>query len=268
MTFQEQGNIVAVTYPDQTVSAANETTALLKKIIENQANLVSHVLDLKQNLKNLTTEFNNFKTKTLESSAVSNIAQKEPSIVPELWKFTKLDCENDLIEFEKKIQTEHAFKHDCLTRLKSEIGSVAGKTSYDCALMLDRIIFTNKFWSSTAWTGGRKAKKRNAVGEVVGNSDQESESKNTEESSEVVESKEGEHQGESEEKHEEESATKGNKFVFSEHITFIDFFKQLVLFVNGSVLPENELKKFVQSRSRNAFYSPKTVRATGGRSKK
>ncbi|KAF5278515.1 hypothetical protein FQR65_LT15664 [Abscondita terminalis] len=81
----------------------------------------------------------------------------------DVWKFTVIASEEELINFEKKIDSDASFLLKCIQDFIENIDNQhtsAGKKCYDCALLLDRHIFTNAFWSQTAWTGELSTRKQ------------------------------------------------------------------------------------------------------------
>lgn len=248
--------------PSDNAEYVSNEMAMMKKILENQSQLLSHVLDLKNGIKNLSSDFEKLKGKLKGKFPVETdpLPQQEPTI-PELWKFTKIQNEKDFIDFQNRIEVDQTFKNECIIKMKDGVGSMVGISCYDCALKLDRIIFTNNFWTSTAWTGGRnKAKKRkiDSADQNTDDTDQNAD-ENTDHNANNA-------QNEQLEESSEESSN-NSKFAFSKHQRFMEFFKQLILYVNGQTLTDDDYKKFVQSRARNSFYQPKTARKPVGRIK-
>lgn len=257
---------------------------LLNKIIENQANLMQHVLDVKRCLQNLTKDVENLKNRNTES-VPSSVVEKDSKEVPDIWKFPKIGNQQELLDFENKIEVDLPFKNVCLNGLKKEIGPVTGKGNHECALMLDRLIFTNEFWSSTAWTGGRKKAKRemnasmstdatesasspdvqtgtssNVQSDTQFNAASDMQSEQTSSTSSDIQSDSA-----TDNTNDNSSEDSNSKFAFSQHVRFIDFFKQLMHYLTQATMSETEMKRFVQSRSRNAFYKPLSNRMPGAR---
>lgn len=65
----------------------------------------------------------------------------------------------------------------------------------------------------------------------------------------------------------EEAADVKKKFAFCKHAKFIAFFNQLLMALTGSIFTDDEMKQFVQGRTRNSSYERTTDRTPAARSR-
>lgn len=202
---------------------------LLHLIIQQQMNLPNQFANFEHECR---LKFDHLETLIKQQQQ----QQHTYSEIPVIWKFQKISNEKDLIAFEAEIGNNHCFRAECITNFVQTLGKMVGDTAKirkDCALLLDREIFANEFWTYTAWTGGRVSRKRKSIS---GNTPKHA---NKFDSLDILAAK---------------------KFAFSTHIEFIEFFKQTIKAMTSSTLTNDEMKNFVQERSKNSFYEPKTNR--------
>lgn len=267
--------VVDNTVENDTIQQMPDINTLLFKIIGNQAELLKHVLDVKKGLQTLAKNFENFKKSASQQTSTMTSEQT----VPQLWKFTSIGSEEDLVKFEDQIKSDDVFKNECLIGFKKEIGAGFGKTPYDCVLVLSRKVFADEFWKTTAWTGGRGRKNKkqetdNGTENTVAPTEESSEggpsssvasSVNAQETvgdaANVPEMETNTNQSEAE-------ANPKRKFSFSVHKICIDFLKQLVFFISGAVLTDSDMQTCVQCRTRNASQLKTSNRLSIGRTKK
>lgn len=159
-------------------AAPNETHSAFKVIITNQENLAKRIINLEKGLQGINSQlFNlaswiknnpNSRPQSAMSafSSTSNMSSTSVDIPSApVVAFKLIDDENDLVAFETAIENEsyrlkmvdHFVK---LLGVKSLLAdqqlNEAIKPKRSVALQLERKIFTESFWSKTAWTGGRK----------------------------------------------------------------------------------------------------------------
>lgn len=70
--------------------------------------------------------------------------------------FHKISCEDDLNNFEQTI-SEQKCRLEMQNYFVGVMGKVCNAPIRSIALQLEQKMFTQNFWSQTAWTGGRKA---------------------------------------------------------------------------------------------------------------
>lgn len=116
---------------------------------------MSIALDNKKRIQNLEKIL----TETKPAEIATNASSLSVELPDGLWNHPLIETEKDLIDFEVKIEADEAYKNTCLDSVSSITGPMNGKTAYECALILERKMFKNSFWSLTAWTGGRDKKK-------------------------------------------------------------------------------------------------------------
>lgn len=214
--------LVAPSYADQFAT-----------VFSNQQVLMTRIMNVEQLIKNQSKEIKERLDLILaivsggaEKNAAAAVDEAEPD-----WNFDQINNEDELTAFVHKLESGEGAK--LVIAFAAKIGKKANteRSRMDCALQIDRLIFTRAFWTKTAWSGGRPTKNtENAV-----NPDGE-------------------------------PATE-LKFAFSKHAVFINFFNKLVKGSTGDILTDEAMKLFAQGRSRNSFYEPKTNQSAASRSR-
>lgn len=153
------------------------TDSIFQVMIANQENLAKRIIRLEKGLQEINSQLlnlcswikNNANSRPQSAmstmSSASNVSlTTEPPSTEIIFK--RIDDENDLLEFEKSIgdgnyrsmMCEHFVKpFSGAKKLISVEESIdPSKSVRSISLQLERQIFTENFWTKTAWTGGRK----------------------------------------------------------------------------------------------------------------
>jgi len=199
-------------------------------IIANQSQMMMNIIDIKQSIRELQ---NNRKIDKIVESAkpVIKSTPKAP--------FELITSEEDLNDFEEKLQNDENFKNAALIYLLSSVGNqkYKCKSGQDCAYLFDPLIFASEFWALTAWTGGRQRRNQ----QMPQNAEEDDEG---EDGTNFVLKK---------------------KFEFAKHFIFRNFLSTLVYNVIEIVISTDEIRKYVQNKSKNALYERRTSRVSSTR---
>lgn len=216
---------------------------IFRKILSNQRTQIKNQEKIYGKMSALSHKVDQISKRLNEidnGSKSKAIVETLPNL-PDVWHFPMINSEQELIGFEKNIEQNPDFRTECVKGLIDSVGLQPGRTNNDCALILDRRIFSNSFWTATAWTGGRAKKRKVASDNSDESGVQSALDGDSEENTEHVEDR-------------------NVKFAFSVHKTMINFIQQVIAGITKTSMSDTEVKIFVQSRSRNAFYEPKTDR--------
>lgn len=126
------------------------TSMLLQTIISNQEVMTKRLIKLEKGMQEIFSQLQNVTGMVSSNCSSSEINTEIQPIV-----FNKIDDENELVEFEKTIDDRNNRKK-MLDYFVSVIGKCNNAPVRSVALQLEQKMFTELFWSRTAWTGGRK----------------------------------------------------------------------------------------------------------------
>lgn len=183
-------------------------------IIKNQKAIMSDIVSLRKGMDQMYSAFVEIKSLLTKLGASSSLSSSDTSSSTTAFEFIPIVNEQDLIKCEEKI-VDREYRIDCKKKFQSLIG--VGKPAYmsrSIALQLLDLMFTNKFWSCTAWTGGRKQKS----------------SKDDNDTQSTL------------------------KFCFSQHITIISFINETIESICGNPMSLAELADVIKVRTRNCNY--------------
>lgn len=132
---------------------ANQETFLLNQqtIIANQQLMAKEIFDLRKGVQEIYSKVMKYESIPRPSSAQS--AKSDSSL---LSTFRKISDESTLNNFEKEIE-DVKFRSDLIDCFVASIGIHRDTSHRNIALHLNAKIFDERFWSTTAWTGGRVA---------------------------------------------------------------------------------------------------------------
>lgn len=141
----------STTISSTTISSANST----QTIINNQEGIAKRLLKIEKGMEEIFSQLQNLFSAVSTLTSSSHSMAKATGNENETIEFEKINDENDLIEFEKSIEDRKRRKV-----MMEYFVDIIGKFNNDAsvrsiALKLDQKIFTESFWSKTAWTGGR-----------------------------------------------------------------------------------------------------------------
>lgn len=202
---------------NQLIVSQNTAATQYDQIITNQNSIIAELESLNRTMTIMSEAIVKLNTITTTTIA-SDSALSDDSLVME---FDKIEDEDGLKHFEDKISRNQVYRSSCIKKFTSIIG--VGKPrnmARTIALQLGDLIFGQKFWSCTAWTGGRKSKKTPQNGREEG---------------EI-------------------------KFAFATHVVVISFFNKIVESICGCQLTQTEMADFIKVRTRNCTYVRSTTR--------
>lgn len=151
---------VHVDSADMNISASDQ----INVIISNQQVLAKKLIKLEKGLQEVFTSVQNICSMISNNPAYSNSRPASAlSLISNVSvdvpvEYSLISDENELETFEKSIE-DQGIRKKLIEHFVTLIGlkSDGGKTvSRSIALQLDRKMFKDSFWRTTAWTGGRK----------------------------------------------------------------------------------------------------------------
>lgn len=161
-------------------TAANETSLIgpeaIQVIINNQTSLANRIINIEKSMQDISSQIFNLST-WIKNNPVSSRPQSSMSAMSSASNVSittepsapivinLIANESDLLEFEKSIEdvSYRSIMVDHFAKMFSGVMKVlniepgdTSKLTLSMALQLERKMFTEGFWSTTAWTGGRK----------------------------------------------------------------------------------------------------------------
>lgn len=130
---------------------------LFRTIINNQSMFAKKLISMEKGMQEMFGQLQNIGAaiSSLSNSSSAQSTQSTSSNATELIDFQKIHDEDSLIEFEKNIEDRNCHKK-MIDYFVSTIGKCNNVPLRSVALLIDQKMFTDSFWSTTAWTGGRK----------------------------------------------------------------------------------------------------------------
>lgn len=134
--------------------AASTSPNLLHTIINNQEMIAKRLIKLEKGMQEIFSQLQNV-AGMVSSFSSSGSSTSETCTEKEAIVFQKIDDEDGIIEFEKTIEDRNNRKK-MIDYFVSVIGKCNNVPTRSIALQLEQKMFTESFWTKTAWTGGRK----------------------------------------------------------------------------------------------------------------
>lgn len=130
---------------------------LFQTIINNQRMFAKKFISIEKGMQEMFSQLQNMSAaiSSLSNRSSAQSTQSSSSDPTELIDFRKIHDQDSLIEFEKSIEDRNCRKK-MVDYFFSTIGKCNNVPLRSAALLIDQKMFTESFWSTTAWTGGRK----------------------------------------------------------------------------------------------------------------
>lgn len=117
----------------------------------NQENILKRVITVEKGMQEMFSLLQNVAGMMSASKTSPSNSAEDDSIV-----FNQIDDENSLMEFEKTVEDVNVRKK-IINHFVRSIGKSINAPARSVALQVEQQMFTQSFWSKTAWTGGRNS---------------------------------------------------------------------------------------------------------------
>lgn len=141
-------------------AGGNNDRQILEIIISNQENMAKRIVKVEKgmqeiftSIQNLTSLLTNNQVFLSRHGSLTSINSNMSNDVP--IEYNLISDENELNAFEKAIEVP-TYRKRMIEYFSIAIGLKQKVASRSAALQLERKMFNERFWSTTAWTGGRK----------------------------------------------------------------------------------------------------------------